>query len=112
MLSLFFAFQLLRSLKLFSLQPNALSQIWKEIAFKDRELDVNYMQYWVAVFQVIVGFVIAPLNALPILGPQRIGLDKMPSMITGGSSCLFMGKNSIVEVSEDSFTQRIRTMER
>lgn len=75
-----------------------MSQIWKEIAFKDRELDVNYMQYWVAVFQVIVGFAIAPLNALPFLGSQRVSLNNMVSMMTGGSACLFLGKNSIVEV--------------
>lgn len=107
-------------------QPSAISQIYKEVAFNDRELNVNYMQvcpsmapalilcsqYCVAIYQVAIGLLTAPLNALPFLGPrefpnsihsimissERIPLDGMSSMVTNGSACLFLARNSIVEV--------------
>lgn len=75
-----------------------MSQIWKEIAFKNHGVDVNYLQFWVAVFQVLVGFLIAPLNSLTILGTQRIPLNKIPSLISSGAACVLLGRNSITEV--------------
>lgn len=77
--------------------PTALSSVYKEVAFSDVDLDVNYLQGWVALFQLLVGFFIVPLNTLSILGSQRITWSQMPAVLINGSKCLFTRTNCVVE---------------
>lgn len=74
----------------------AFSQVYKEIAFRDVELNVNYMQYWVGFYQTFWTALLAPVNALPFLGTQRIPLARQLSMVRDGSACLFQQKDTIV----------------
>mmetsp|Transcript_115247 Transcript_115247/g.264629 ORF Transcript_115247/g.264629 Transcript_115247/m.264629 type:complete len:464 (+) Transcript_115247:42-1433(+) len=77
--------------------PNALSSVYKEVAFrKAGNVDVNYLQFWVATFQVVATLLAMPIYNMPFLGPQRVPFDAMPSQLTGGTSCLFFGTNTIV----------------
>ena len=59
--------------------PSALSNIYKEVAFKDiPDLSVNVVQLWVAVFQAIGNTVFVPIYDLKILGAQRVTFAEMP----------------------------------
>eukprot|EP01071_Lankesteria_metandrocarpae_P002117 Lankesteria_metandrocarpae@DN2090_c0_g1_i1.p1 len=76
--------------------PNVLSQVYKEVAFRDAELDVNYMQFWVAIYQFGFGCLLVPFNTLNFLGSQKILFSEITSMVAAGSKCLFLGVNTIV----------------
>lgn len=80
---------------LLSVFPMAFSTIYKEIAFKDVELDVNYVQFWVALWQFLFGFLMIPLNTLPFLGSIRLTWDELPYNLWNGVKCLG-GYNTIV----------------
>jgi drug/metabolite transporter (DMT)-like permease len=77
--------------------PQAFSAVYKEIAFsKVEEMEVNYLQFWVAVFQLLFGFLLIPLNTFKFLGANYISWsDLMPSMYNG-LKCLG-GVNVIVD---------------
>lgn len=75
--------------------PQAMSSVYKEIAFTE-DLDVNYLQAWVALWQVIFGFVLAPVNSLKFLGSNAMPLDQIPNALLNGGKCM-VGINSIVE---------------
>eukprot|EP00915_Cephaloidophora_sp_WS-2016_P002594 GHVH01003480.1.p1 GENE.GHVH01003480.1~~GHVH01003480.1.p1 ORF type:complete len:652 (+),score=64.60 GHVH01003480.1:399-2354(+) len=77
--------------------PAAFSALYKELAFNDVEMNVNYMQFWVALWQFIVGFLLTPMQSLPLLGPQRVPLSEMPRSMKDGLLCLVAGRNSIID---------------
>jgi drug/metabolite transporter (DMT)-like permease len=62
---------------LLSTVPQAFSSIYKEIAFGDYELDVNFLQAWVALFQFVIGILLAPINALPFLQDVHVPFNQM-----------------------------------
>eukprot|EP00923_Selenidium_pygospionis_P059899 GHVN01105441.1.p1 GENE.GHVN01105441.1~~GHVN01105441.1.p1 ORF type:complete len:588 (-),score=44.69 GHVN01105441.1:13-1776(-) len=82
---------------LFAAAPTALSTVYKETAFRSTPLDVNFLQFWVAVFQLAGGFAVAPLNSLKLLGSQRRSLRECGKTLITGSKCLFLGINTITE---------------
>mmetsp|Transcript_33496 Transcript_33496/g.96155 ORF Transcript_33496/g.96155 Transcript_33496/m.96155 type:complete len:487 (-) Transcript_33496:327-1787(-) len=77
--------------------PNAASSVFKEVAFKgfDGDLDVNVLQFWVACFQLVVNFLAMPIYTLQVLGPQQVPLSEMPALITGGTKCLFFLEDQV-----------------
>lgn len=79
--------------------PSALSQCYKEVAFRgaDGDLNVNVLQFWVVVFQMMMNFAALPLYSLPILGPQQVPLSDMWEQTRNGASCLFFMQNHIVD---------------
>lgn len=81
-----------------ALLPQALSTVFKEIAFRgfDGDLDVNVLQFWVAVFQVVVNFCGMPIYTLKVLGPQQVPLEEMSSIAVGGSRCLFFAEDQVI----------------
>eukprot|EP00914_Ancora_sagittata_P011008 GHVO01021509.1.p1 GENE.GHVO01021509.1~~GHVO01021509.1.p1 ORF type:complete len:486 (-),score=78.14 GHVO01021509.1:389-1657(-) len=89
-----FAFNLLFVL---ACVPLGLSQVYKEVAFRDVEMDVNYMQFWVALFQTSLGLTLAPINSLPMLGPQTVPLRDIPMILYNGTKCLFLLHNTVVD---------------
>jgi len=78
--------------------PSAASMVFKEIAFRgfDGDLDVNVLQFWVAVFQVAVNFLGMPIYSLKILGAQQVPLQEMGSLARGGSMCLFFAEDQVI----------------
>eukprot|EP00933_Yihiella_yeosuensis_P027625 TRINITY_DN2152_c2_g1_i1.p1 TRINITY_DN2152_c2_g1~~TRINITY_DN2152_c2_g1_i1.p1 ORF type:complete len:519 (+),score=71.45 TRINITY_DN2152_c2_g1_i1:138-1694(+) len=82
-----------------ALVPGAMSTVFKEIAFRnfDGDLDVNVLQFWVAGFQVVVNFCAMPIYALRLLGPQQVPLDRMLPMAVGGWRCLFLREDQIID---------------
>jgi hypothetical protein len=72
--------------------PAALSSVFKEVAFRgyDGDLDVNVLQFWVAVFQAFVTFAAMPIYSLSVLGPQQVPLSQMTSETINGARCLFL----------------------
>mmetsp|Transcript_58 Transcript_58/g.161 ORF Transcript_58/g.161 Transcript_58/m.161 type:complete len:508 (+) Transcript_58:78-1601(+) len=77
--------------------PAAMSSIFKEVAFKgfDGDLDINVIQFWVAVFQVGVNFLAMPIYSLQALGPQQVPPHLMFRQVEEGSKCLFLLEDSI-----------------
>jgi drug/metabolite transporter (DMT)-like permease len=81
---------------LISAIPSALSSVYKELAFRDSDADipVNYLQAWVALFQLLIGLMLIPLNTLSFLGDQAITWEQLPQTLGNGAKCL-VGINSI-----------------
>lgn len=75
--------------------PAALSSVYKEVTFNNIDIDVNYLQAWVAIWQVLVGFILLPLNTLKILGKDAIQFKDIPKQILRGFMCL-IGYNQII----------------
>ena len=75
--------------------PGALSSIYKELAFVDADIDANYLQAWVSLWQSLFGFALIPLNTLQFLGPQAVAWDKLWSSFVDGGWCL-LGYNVLV----------------
>eukprot|EP00742_Colponemidia_sp_Colp-10_P003692 GILJ01003930.1.p1 GENE.GILJ01003930.1~~GILJ01003930.1.p1 ORF type:complete len:493 (+),score=83.13 GILJ01003930.1:79-1557(+) len=68
--------------------PQAISAVYKEIAFKNTDLDVNYLNAWVALWQLLFGFLLVPFNTLSFLGPAAISWEEIPGAIANGAKCL------------------------
>jgi len=79
-----------------SVIPQAMSSIYKEKAFTDIDIDVNFLQAWVALWQTIFGILLIPLNTLSILGPNHLPWNELFSALVNGAKCM-MGVNSVVE---------------
>mmetsp|Transcript_44015 Transcript_44015/g.71630 ORF Transcript_44015/g.71630 Transcript_44015/m.71630 type:complete len:468 (+) Transcript_44015:218-1621(+) len=74
--------------------PSALSNVYKEWAFKAQSMDIYYLTLWVSSIQFVWGFVFAPLQAIPgISGPVAMPLSDIPSNLKNGFMC-FLGHNS------------------
>ncbi|KAH8738809.1 transporter protein with conserved Zn ribbon C11C7CxxC [Cryptosporidium ryanae] len=77
--------------------PASASSVFKDLSFrKYPSLNENYLQFCVACTQVIVGCILIPINSLPILGPHKVELNQILSLLTQGANCLFLKKNTIV----------------
>eukprot|EP01137_Pigoraptor_chileana_P008059 Opistho-2@54385 len=73
--------------------PTALSSVYKEIAFRSVEdMDVWYLNGYVAVYQFIFGLPYAPLAAVM----TDLKISDIPSNLWDGARCLFTGENFIV----------------
>eukprot|EP00003_Mantamonas_plastica_P001496 TRINITY_DN1104_c0_g1_i2.p1 TRINITY_DN1104_c0_g1~~TRINITY_DN1104_c0_g1_i2.p1 ORF type:complete len:291 (-),score=71.44 TRINITY_DN1104_c0_g1_i2:351-1223(-) len=71
--------------------PTALSSVYKEIAFKAQSMDVMYLNAWVALFQFLLGLVLAPVAA-PL---QNMQLSEIPGNLWDGTKCFLLGINTI-----------------
>lgn len=77
-----------------SVVPAAVSAIYKEFLFSKVDIDINYLQAWVSVWQCIFSLLMIPLNTLSILGPNSMSWGELPYTLLNGVKCLF-GHNSI-----------------
>lgn len=79
--------------------PQAFSAVYKDLVFSDEmqiKMDVNYLQAWVAVWQLGLGMLLIPLNTLSFLGATRVSWSQLlPSLVNGGK-CM-AGINSITQ---------------
>eukprot|EP00929_Paragymnodinium_shiwhaense_P049254 TRINITY_DN24857_c0_g1_i1.p1 TRINITY_DN24857_c0_g1~~TRINITY_DN24857_c0_g1_i1.p1 ORF type:complete len:492 (-),score=76.76 TRINITY_DN24857_c0_g1_i1:257-1732(-) len=77
--------------------PSVLSNVYKEVAFRgiEGDLDVNNLQFWVGLVQVFTNFACMPVYTMKMLGPQRVALSDMLVSTVGGSRCLFFGENQV-----------------
>jgi drug/metabolite transporter (DMT)-like permease len=75
--------------------PMCLSSVYKEKALGDREIDPVYLNYWVAVYQLIIAF--------PLLIPTGLAVDvspaEVPSNLLAGLKC-YVGVNTVVGGSQ------------
>eukprot|EP00456_Euglypha_rotunda_P053818 TRINITY_DN4345_c0_g1_i7.p1 TRINITY_DN4345_c0_g1~~TRINITY_DN4345_c0_g1_i7.p1 ORF type:complete len:118 (+),score=13.30 TRINITY_DN4345_c0_g1_i7:103-456(+) len=53
------------------------------------------MQAWIAIWQVVFGLMLIPLNTLSFLGPHALTWSELPSALVNGGKCLF-GINTVV----------------
>ncbi|KAL8440585.1 hypothetical protein Efla_006863 [Eimeria flavescens] len=80
---------------LLSILPSSLSYVVKEVAFRGVQMNTSFLQFWVALFQFVVGFVLLPLTSLPLLGSEGVPLNQLWGRLVDGGRCLF-GVNSIL----------------
>ena len=72
--------------------PSVLSSVYKEKALGEVDVDVNYLNGWVAVFQ----FSLAIPLCLPTAQLQNVPLDAIPANLYGGFKC-WMGTDTVTE---------------
>ncbi|KAH8582309.1 transporter with conserved Zn ribbon C11C7 [Cryptosporidium sp. chipmunk genotype I] len=78
--------------------PASASSVYKDLSFREySSLNENYLQFCVAATQVIIGFFLVPINSLSILGPQKIEMNKISSLLFDGAKCLFLKKNLVTD---------------
>lgn len=73
---------------LLSVVPMAMSSIYKEVAFVDVDIDINYMQAWTSNFQMLIGFLLVPFSTMSFLGNQALSWSQLITAIPEGWSCL------------------------
>jgi len=82
--------------------PTAVSGVYKEIAFRgEDDLDVWYLNGWVALFQFLFGLTYAPLAAVL----SGLAMKDIPTNLYHGLLCWLLGINSIVGTSTMCFDQ-------
>lgn len=75
--------------------PYSASCVYKEYGFRNLSIHVIYLTQWVSVYQLLIGFVLAPLQMLPGMGSQDgLNMNEILSGFTNGYDC-FMEKNQI-----------------
>lgn len=77
--------------------PAAMSAVCKEMMFTKGDIDVNFLQAWVALWQFLFSLLFLPFNTLPFLGANALPWAKLPSALSDGASCLFLEHNTVVE---------------
>ena len=75
--------------------PMALSSVYKEIALNDVDLDVIFMNGWIALFQLLFS---VPL-LLPATWASNIPIADLPKYLIYGAKC-YVGINSITTANE------------
>lgn len=93
---------LFNMLFLLGVVPGAFSSIYKEMAFGEVDIDVNYLQAWVALFQCFVGIFLMPLNSFKLLGENYVPLSRLPSTLWSGTLCML----GVDTITEDCYTER------
>lgn len=73
--------------------PFAASNVYKDIAFKEVDLDVWYLQFWDVFWQSLVGTLLFPINTI-LPPPATIKWGGIPKNLHDGGMCL-IGKDLI-----------------
>lgn len=76
--------------------PGALSAVYKEKIFASIDVEVNYLQAWVALFQLAFGFLLIPLNTFSFLGPNAMPFSQLPMALWQGWLCM-CGTNTVLD---------------
>lgn len=78
--------------------PASASSVYKDLSFRRHSsLNENYLQFCVATTQVIIGFLLVPINSLSMLGPMKIEMNQVTTLLLSGAKCLFLRRNSVTE---------------
>eukprot|EP00965_Chrysotila_dentata_P044999 1494767-Pleurochrysis_carterae.AAC.2 len=68
--------------------PMACSAVYKEAAFSSEPMDVVYLTQWVSIWQMLFGFVLAPLQMLPGVGnADGVSWGTIISSFADGARC-------------------------
>ena len=74
--------------------PTALSGVYKEIAFRSCEdMDVWWLNAWVALWQFTIGLSYAPLAA--VMQNPPLPIDQIPLNMAQGFECVFEAKSTV-----------------
>jgi len=78
-----------------SIFPNAFSNVYKEKNLKSVDLDVWYLNGWIAIYQGIFGLISIPAITIPFPKPAEvITFKEMGQYLVDSSKCFFQGINS------------------
>jgi hypothetical protein len=75
--------------------PLAMAAVYKQVAFAEISLNPFYLQCWVNFFNVVVQFVLLPLNCLSVFGPAHVAFADLGTVLSNGAACLLWGHNTI-----------------
>jgi len=76
--------------------PMTLSSVYKEKALGEVEIDVVYMNGWIAIYQLIITLVLS----VPSAYASQLTVEQLPDNIWGGAKC-YAGFNSVKETHGD-----------
>ena len=75
--------------------PMACSAVYKESRFHNEHMDVCWLTQWVSVYQLLFGFVLAPLQLIPGVGTAHgMSLGAIVRAFEGGWACLAESEGS------------------
>ncbi|CRG98421.1 chloroquine resistance transporter, putative [Plasmodium relictum] len=80
-----------------SLIPLCFSSMTREIVFKKYKINILKLNAIVSLFQIFTTCLILPVYTLPFLKQAHLPFSEIPVNIKNGFSCLFWGKNTVVE---------------
>jgi len=75
--------------------PMTLSSVYKEKALGEVEIDVVYMNGWIAIYQ----FIISVALAIPSAYASNITIEQLPANFADGAKC-YVGINSILHTTD------------
>ena len=78
------------ALNCFAMVFGAASNIYKEIALKDDDLEIWYTNAWVGVFQLIAGFLTTWTISIQAFQDPPISFSQLPAYFTDANNC-FLG---------------------
>jgi len=75
-----------------SCAPMTLSSVYKEKALGETEIDVVYLNGWVAIYQFMIGIVLA----IPSAYASSLTVTQLPGNVADGFKC-YVGENSVTD---------------
>ena len=83
-----------------SVVPMVGATLYKEAALtatdgNGGDVDGNYLNAWIGVFQMGFTLLCLPLNALPVLGPGAVPLAELGAQLAAGAACVLGGVDSV-----------------
>ncbi|CRG98057.1 chloroquine resistance transporter, putative [Plasmodium gallinaceum] len=80
-----------------ALIPLCFSNMTREIVFKKYKINILKLNAMISLFQLFTSCLILPVYTLPFLKQLQLPFSEILINIKNGFSCLFLGKNTIIE---------------
>jgi len=81
--------------------PMTLSSVYKEKALGEVEIDVVYMNGWIAIYQLIITLILA----VPSAYASSLTVEQLPQNVWGGAKC-YAGYNSVMKENGDIWVDK------
>jgi drug/metabolite transporter (DMT)-like permease len=86
--------------------PMALSSVFKEYAFTNEKVDLFYLCQWVSIYQLLVGFLFAPLQVIPGFGTAKgVPLEQIPVDFMKGLWCYLQMPPPDATLKDDGYSE-------
>ena len=82
--------------------PAAVGGLYKEVVLSGSELDDNYLNAWVALYQSGLTVLCLPLHSLSVLGDDAVALGQLWPRVRAGAGCVLLGDGEVIETRIES----------
>eukprot|EP00937_MAST-01D_sp_MAST-1D-sp2_P006808 g6808.t1 len=79
--------------------PMVGANLFKEAALQEDDIDGNYLNARVGLWQIAFTVLCLPLNSLPLLGAGSVPLAELPVSLARGAACVFGGFDSVTSAT-------------